>query len=197
MKKKKNILLCILLAIGMMGVCGVLIYKQNVELNRPENILDKLSNIDSYSTKVTYIVKNSRAEFKEEGLIEFNGDNETKITLENRMEIFKDGKIYMKYIDENKNYSVSEDFDNFYQFMFINYLSRFLNEENNVTYSYETIENVEYLVIDYLLLSGNQNFYKEKLYIDIKNKKPFKAIIYDKNNAEKLNIGYSEFIKGN
>ncbi|CUO22714.1 MAG: germination lipoprotein GerS-related protein [Sarcina ventriculi] len=197
MKKKKNILLCILLAIGMMGVCGVLIYKQNVELNRPENILDKLSNIDSYSTKVTYIVKNSRAEFKEEGLIEFNGDNETKITLENRMEIFKDGKIYMKYIDENKNYSVSEDFDNFYQFMFINYLSRFLNEENNVTYSYETIENIEYLVIDYLLLSGNQNFYKEKLYIDIKNKKPFKAIIYDKNNAEKLNIGYSEFIKGN
>ena len=191
MKKKKNILLCILLAIGMMGVCGVLIYKQNVELNRPENILDKLSNIDSYSTKVTYIVKNSRAEFKEEGLIEFNGDNETKITLENRMEIFKDGKIYMKYIDENKNYSVSEDFDNFYQFMFINYLSRFLNEENNVTYSYETIENIEYLVIDYLLLSGNQNFYKEKLYIDIKNKKPFKAIIYDKNNAEKLNIGYS------
>ena len=106
-------------------------------------------------------------------------------------------KIYMKYIDENKNYSVSEDFDNFYQFMFINYLSRFLNEENNVTYSYETIENIEYLVIDYLLLSGNQNFYKEKLYIDIKNKKPFKAIIYDKNNAEKLNIGYSEFIKGN
>ena len=197
MKKKKNILLCILLAIGMMGVCGVLIYKQNVELNRPENILDKLSNIDSYSTKVTYIVKNSRAEFKEEGLIEFNGDNETKITLENRMEIFKDGKIYMKYIDENKIYSVSEDFDNFYQFMFINYLSRFLNEENNVTYSYETIENIEYLVIDYLLLSGNQNFYKEKLYIDIKNKKPFKAIIYDKNNAEKLNIGYSEFIKGN
>ena len=142
-------------------------------------------------------MKNSRAEFKEEGLIEFNGDNETKITLENRMEIFKDGKIYMKYIDENKNYSVSEDFDNFYQFMFINYLSRFLNEENNVTYSYETIENIEYLVIDYLLLSGNQNFYKEKLYIDIKNKKPFKAIIYDKNNAEKLNIGYSEFIKGN
>lgn len=197
MKKKKNILLCILLTIGMMGVCGVLIYKKNVELNRPENILDKLSNIDSYSTKVTYIVKNSRAEFKEEGLIEFNGDNETKITLENRMEIFKDGKIYMKYIDENKNYSVSEDFDNFYQFMFINYLSRFLNEENNVTYSYETIENIEYLVIDYLLLSGNQNFYKEKLYIDIKNKKPFKAIIYDKNNAEKLNIGYSEFIKGN
>ena len=197
MKKKKNILLCILLTIGMMGVCGVLIYKQNVELNRPENILDKLSNIDSYSTKVTYIVKNSRAEFKEEGLIEFNGDNETKITLENRMEIFKDGRIYMKYIDENKNYSVSEDFDNFYQFMFINYLSRFLNEENNVTYSYETIENIEYLVIDYLLLSGNQNFYKEKLYIDIKNKKPFKAIIYDKNNAEKLNIGYSEFIKGN
>lgn len=197
MKKKKNILLFILLAIGMMGVCGVLIYKQNVELNRPENILDKLSNIDSYSTKVTYIVKNSRAEFKEEGLIEFNGDNETKITLENRMEIFKDGKIYMKYIDENKNYSVSEDFDNFYQFMFINYLSRFLNEENNVTYSYETIENIQYLVIDYLLLSGNQNFYKEKLYIDIKNKKPFKAIIYDKNNAEKLNIGYSEFIKGN
>lgn len=197
MKKKKNILLCILLTIGMMGVCGVLIYKQNVELNRPENILDKLSNIDSYSTKVTYIVKNSRAEFKEEGLIEFNGDNETKITLENRMEIFKDGKIYMKYIDENKNYSVSEDFDNFYQFMFINYLSRFLNEENNVTYSYETIENIEYLVIDYLILSGNQNFYKEKLYIDIKNKKPFKAIIYDKNNAEKLNIGYSEFIKGN
>lgn len=197
MKKKKNILLFILLAIGMMGVCGVLIYKQNVELNRPENILDKLSNIDSYSTKVTYIVKNSRAEFKEEGLIEFNGDNETKITLENRMEIFKDGKIYMKYIDENKNYSVSEDFDNFYQFMFINYLSRFLNKENNVTYSYETIENIEYLVIDYLLLSGNQNFYKEKLYIDIKNKKPFKAIIYDKNNAEKLNIGYSEFIKGN
>ena len=197
MKKKKNILLCILLTIGMMGVCGVLIYKQNVELNRPENILDKLSNIDSYSTKVTYIVKNSRAEFKEEGLIEFNGDNETKITLENRMEIFKDGKIYMEYIDENKNYSVSEDFDNFYQFMFINYLSRFLNEENNVTYSYETIENIEYLVIDYLLLSGNQNFYKEKLYIDIKNKKPFKAIIYDKNNAEKLNIGYSEFIKGN
>lgn len=197
MKKKKNILLCILLTIGMMGVCGVLIYKQNVELNRPENILDKLSNIDSYSTKVTYIVKNSRAEFKEEGLIEFNGDNETKITLENRMEIFKDSKIYMKYIDENKNYSVSEDFDNFYQFMFINYLSRFLNEENNVTYSYETIENIEYLVIDYLLLSGNQNFYKEKLYIDIKNKKPFKAIIYDKNNAEKLNIGYSEFIKGN
>lgn len=197
MKKKKNILLCILLVAGIIGICGVLIYKQNIELNKPENILDKLSNIDSYSTKVTYIVKNSRGEFKEEGLIEFNEDNETKITLENRVETFKDGKIYIEYTDENKSYSVSEDFDNFYQFIFINYLSKFLNEENNVNYSYETIESMEYLVIDYLLLSGNQNFYKEKLYVDIKNKKPFKAVVYDKNDVERLNISYSEFIKGN
>lgn len=197
MKKKKNILLCVLLVTCIICVCGILIYKKDIDSNKSENILNKLSNIDSYSTKITYVVKNSRGEFKEEGLIEFNGDNETKITLENRVEIFKDGKIYIEYTDENKSYSVSEDFDNFYQFIFINYLSKFLNEENNVACSYETIENKEYLVIDYLLLSGNQNFYKEKLYIDIADKKPFKAIVYDKNDAERLNISYSEFIKGN
>lgn len=196
MKKKKNILLCILLITCIICVCGILVYRQNIELNKPENILKKLSNIDNYSTKITYVVKNSRGEFKEEGLIEFNEGSGTKITLENRVETFKDGKIYIEYTDENKSYSVAEDFDNFYRFMFINYLPKFLNEENNISYSYKTIEEKEYLVIDYLLLSGNQNFYKEKLYIDIKNKKPFKAIVYDKNDVDRLNISYSEFING-
>lgn len=195
MKKRKNILLGILLAICIIFVCGILIYKKNMELNTPENILNKLSNINSYSTKVTYVVKNSRGEFKEEGLIEFNKDDCTKITLDNRVETFKDDKIYINYINENKSYEVSEDFDNFYQFMFINYLPKFLNEENNVSYSYETIEEIEYFVVEYLLLSGNQNFYKEKLYIDIKNKIPLKSIIYDKNDIERLNITYNEFIK--
>lgn len=194
MRKRENILLFILLAICIIFVCGILIYKKNIDLNTPENILNKLSNINSYSTKITYIVKNSRGEFKEEGLIEFNKDDGTKITLSNRVETFKNEKIYIDYIEDNKSYEVSEDFDNFYQFMFINYISKFLNEENNVIYSYETIENMEYFIVEYLLLSGNQNFYKEKLYIDIKNKIPLKAIIYDKNGVERLNISYSEFI---
>lgn len=197
MKKRKNILLCVLLAVCIIFVCGILIYKKNMELNTPESILNKLSNINSYSTKVTYVVKNSRGEFKEEGLIEFNKDDCTKITLNNRVETFKDNKIYIEYINENKSYEVSEDFDNFYQFMFINYLPKFLNEENNVSYSYETIEDMEYFVVQYLLLSGNQNFYKEKLYIDVKNKIPLKSIIYDKNDVERLNIAYSEFTKSN
>ncbi len=194
MRKRENILLFILLAICIIFVCGILIYKKNIDLNTPENILNKLSNINSYSTKITYVVKNSRGEFKEEGLIEFNKDDGTKITLSNRVETFKNEKIYIDYIEDNKSYEVSEDFDNFYQFMFINYISKFLNEENNVIYSYETIENMEYFIVEYLLLSGNQNFYKEKLYIDIKNKIPLKAIIYDKNGVERLNISYSEFI---
>ena len=197
MKKRKNILLCILLAICIIFVCGILIYKKNMELNTPESILNKLSNVNSYSTKVTYVVKNSRGEFKEEGLIEFNKDDCTKITLSNRVETFKDNKIYIDYTNENKSYEVSEDFDNFYQFMFINYLPKFLNDENNVNYSYETIEDMEYFVVEYLLLSGNQNFYKQKLYIDIKNKIPLKSIIYDKNDIERLNIAYNEFIKSN
>ena len=197
MKKKKNILLFVLLAACIIFGCGILVYKRNVELNTPENIVNKISNIDGYSTKITYVVKNSRGEFKEEGLVEFNKDIGTKITLDNRAETFKDEKIYINYINDNKSYEVSEDFDNFYRFMFINYLSNFLNEENNITYSYETIDNHEYLVVDYLLLSGNQNFYKEKLYIDLEDKNPLKAVIYDEKDTERINIYYSDFIKNN
>lgn len=194
MKKGKNILLNItLLAACIICICGILIYKATENLNKPENILKRLLNVNNYSTKVTYVVKNSRGEFEEEGLIEFNKNEGTKITLLDRIEIFKDGKLYMEYIDHNKNYSMSEDFDNFYKYMFINYLHKFLNDENNVTYSSEVIDGTECYIVEYLLLSGNENFYREKLYIDIKNRKPLKAIVYDKSDGERLKISYSEF----
>lgn len=198
MKKQKNILLnIILLATCIICICGILTYRVIVNTNKPENILNKLLNINNYSTKVTYVVKNSRGEFKEEGLIEFSKNEGTKITLVDRIERFSDGKIYMEYINENKNYTVSEDFDNFYKYMFINYVPKFLNDENNVIYSNEIMDDTECYIIEYLLLSGNDNFCREKLYIDLKNKKPLKAIVYDKNNVERLKISYSEFISNN
>lgn len=196
MKNKKITLFLILLVIIICISIGglVLYFKKNVPITY-ESVLKSLLNAPSYSTDVTFIVKNARGEFKEEGKIEYN-PSETKIILSDKEQIFKSDKILIKYFKDNKEFQVDKDFDNFYKYMFTNEISNYINYENNVNYSWETIDGKEYLVLEYLLLSGNDNFYKQVFYIDSKSKIPVSSIIFDNKENERISIEYKNFIKG-
>ena len=195
MKFKKTTLITIILVIVAIGVSGLALYIKKTTPITPHDIVRGMISATSYTTDVTYVVKNARGQFKEDGKIEYISGENTKITVSDKEQIFMEDKIVIKYFKDNKIFNVSKDFDSFYKYMFINELPKFLEYENNVSYSWETIGGRECLMIEYLLLSGNDNFYKEVFVIDKKNKVPLNAVIYDNKGNERITVEYKNFIK--
>lgn len=197
MKNKKSTLVILLLVVItlILGIGGLALYQRRLTPVTPESVLKGLLNLKGYSTDVTYSVKNSRGEFREVGKIQYNLEEGTKITLNDKEQIFTDDKIIINYFKDNKTFKVDKDFDNFYKYLFVNEMPKFMEQENNVNYSWETVNEKEYLKIEYLLLSGNENFYRQVTYIDCKSKIPESSIIYDTKGNERIAVEYSNFIK--
>lgn len=195
MKNRKITLLFLLLVVIALVVGGLAIYQRKFTPVTPESVLKGLLSPKAYSTDVTYNVKNSRGEFREVGKIQYDADEGTRITLNDKEQLFTEDKIIIKYFKDDKTFQVDKDFDNFYKYLFVNEMPRFMEHENNVNYSWETVNEKECLVVEYLLLSGNENFYRQVTYIDCKNKVPVSSVIYDEKGNERITVEYSNFIK--
>lgn len=195
--KSRTILLLIILSVIVCVVGGLAIYQKKFFEIKPETILKELLSKKSYHTDITYIVKNARGQFKEEGKLEYNKGKGVKLILADKEQIFEDEKITINYLKDNKTYYVNKDYDNFYKYMFINDMHKYMNYENNVNYLLEEAEGKKTIKLEFFLLSGNDNFYKEVLLVDANKKVPIKAIIYDKKDEERIVIEYNNFTREN
>ncbi|MPQ43138.1 germination lipoprotein GerS-related protein [Clostridium tarantellae] len=197
MKKKLSTILFIILLIIIAIVGGLAICQKKVTKITPEDILKKTFEVNAYNTDITYTVKNARGQFEEEGCIEYHKDQGTRIKLKNKEQLFKNDKITIKYSNEDKIFEVNKDFDNFYRYLFINEIPSFLRDENTISYNLQTLEEKQYLILEFNTLSGNDNLYKGKILIDAVEKVPVETIIYDKKGEERIIAKYKNFNRSN
>lgn len=189
----KNRILIILLVIIIAIGGGLAVHQKVTKEMQPEEFIEDVLKAKQYTTNITYVVKNSRGEFKEKGQIYYNKEEGTKITLDNKEQLFKDDKIKITYFNENQSYEVPKSYDKFYKYLFINEISEFLiNDESKQIY-WDTSDTQKKAVVEFMLPEGNQNFYKEVLIVDYKTKSPSKIIIYDKNGQDRIEANFENF----
>lgn len=194
MKDKQNTILIIILIV-ILVIVGVLATYQKFHDVTPEEILEEMFSLETYETEVTYDVKNDRGQFQEKGRIYYDKEIGTKIVLDDREQVFKDDKIIINYFKDEKTYEVSEGYDEFYRFMFINKLKDICNQEHNITYKWNDENEKSEIILELKDLNGNENFEREILKIDAKKKVPKEAIIYGRENSESVVIRFDNFSK--
>ncbi|MGL4450940.1 MAG: germination lipoprotein GerS-related protein [Sarcina sp.] len=178
-----SIVVLILVVVGSLAFYTS--YKQN---NNPDKIIKDIIMSKKYELEVEYTTKNSRGEFTQKAKV-FYANDETKLILEDKEQIFSKDKIKINYFEGDKHFTVDRSYDEFYRFFLLNELSKYLKGKD-VKYT----QAADIMTIDFKTDSLNKNFAKAKLTINLREKEPETLIIFDDAGKEKVSVKYSGFI---
>ncbi len=188
---KKALLLLLLAFVFLISFgCGGCRKRQ---LN-PEEIVDKLKDLKSYSCEINIKVKNSRQilEYSCRELycrgagykVELGGD---------RVFLYKGDKIYVEDLKNGTKYVLNRDFDQVFKYSFIGDYIGLLYSNEKIIYTTRTETGVNYLGIGLVLPGSNRNLSSAVLYVEEKTAVPKNVVIYDGRNRETVEIVYSDF----
>lgn len=178
-----SIIVLILVVVGSLAF-----YKTYQQNNNPSKIVEDIVNSKEYTVDVSYTTKNTRGEFTEEGNISHSND-ETKLVLKDKEQIFSKDKIKINYFEGDKHFTVDRGYDEFYRFFLLNELPQYINKKG-VKYSQTNDE----MTIEFKTDSLNRNFSSIKFIVDLKNKQPKELIILDEAKVDRVTVRYSNFI---
>ncbi|WP_297520117.1 germination lipoprotein GerS-related protein [uncultured Clostridium sp.] len=185
MKNKILVSIVVLILIVVGSLAFFTSYKKN---NSPDKIVKDIIMSTEYEVDVSYTTKNSRGEFTEEAKISHAND-ETKLVLQDKEQIFSKDKIKINYFEGDKHFSVDRSYDEFYRFFLINELPQYL-KSNDVKYN----QVDDKMVIDFKTNSLNKNFSVAKLTVNLREREPEELIIYDETGKDRVVVKYSGFV---
>lgn len=187
MKKSLLIIFSMCFSICLLSGCG----KTSKDYNE---ITEFLKNIENYSSDVKIILKNNKQKIAYDTVQIYNKSLGHIVNLNNeRIFIYKDQNIYVKDIKNDKVYVQDNDFDKTFRLSFISEYVKMLYTNEQINYSYESIDDKEYMLIHYFIPGVNRNFSEAVLYINSENMKPKKVYIYDKDGIETMEVVYENF----
>lgn len=196
MKKNMIIILSIVLAV----ICFLLLIfmpklLKNKKIN-PENIIDNLKDLKSYSTNMSIEIKNDKQKLKYDCKQMYKRGVGYRLEIDkNRVLVFKDDKIYVTDLENNCLYSTGKEFDEVYKIGFIGEYIKLLYTDEKINYSNKKENEKEYLLIDLIIPSNNKNIKRAVMWVEKKEKKPYKTIIYNEDSEETIEIKYNNFQK--
>lgn len=192
---KKKLLLMFLVSVPVVIIIVVILFRVNVEPTN-EEIINSLKNINAYESNIEIRVKNSRDEESQELKTYYLKDIGGRIDFEDeRTKVYRDNKILVKDNISNKEYYINEEMDDLYSLTFLNKLLDYPINSEDLREGQEEWGETEYLEFTNELFLKNDNLYKVKVFIDKQQAIPIGAIIYDKNNKDRVRILYKNFIK--
>ena len=192
---KKKLLLMLLVAIPIILITLVIVLRMTAEPNNDE-IIKSLKEIKAYKTEIEFVIKNSRDEERQEAVQYYKKDVGGKIEFsEDRSKIYKDGMILVKDNISNKEYSINDSINDLYSISFLNKLLSYPIDNKGIQDGQEEWGETEYIVFTSELFLKNDNLDKVKIFIDKQKKIPIGAIIYDKNDNDRVRIVYRNFEK--
>lgn len=161
----------------------------------PNEVTDFLKDMNSYSTDVSIQIKNDKQTINYNCKEFYRQDIGYRLEInQDRVMIYKNNKIYINDIKNNKKYVAKEDFDNLYSYSFIGEYIRLLYTDENVKYSYKTESGREFLLIKLIIPGGSREINNAVMYVDNKSFKPEKVIIFDDKGNEKVLVEYKKLI---
>lgn len=158
-----------------------------------DDILNHLKNLKSYSANVNISIKNDRQELVYECKQFYDKIQGYRLEVgSDRVQVYKDNKIYVTDKKNGSRYVLDDDFDQTYSLSFIGKYIGLLYTNETIKYSLREIEGKSYQVIELLIPGNNRNIHRADMYINTKNYLPEKVIVYDQKNNEKILIKYNE-----
>lgn len=192
---KKKLLLIFLVSIPIILITLVVLFRITAEPTN-EEIIKSLKDIKAYKTEVEFLIKNSSDEERQNSIQYYKKDVGGKIDFgEDRTKIYKDNMVLVKDNVSNKEYIIENNMNDLYSISFLNKLLYYPINNEGLQEGQEEWGDTEYIFFTSELFLKNDNLDKVKVFIDKQNKIPIGAIIYDKNNKDRVRIVYRNFEK--
>ncbi len=192
---KKKLLLGLLVSIPIILIIFVILFRVTAEPTN-EEIIESLKGINAYKAEVQFIINNSRDEETQDTIQYYKKDVGGRIDFgTDRTKIYKDGSILVKDNIANKEYTMEDGMDELYSLSFVNKLLSYPIDNEGINEGQEEWGDTEYIVFTSELFLKNDSLNKIKIFIDKQEKTPIGAIIYDKENKDRVRIIYRNFEK--
>lgn len=192
---KKKLLKIFLVSIPIIVIALIVFFRLTAEPSNEEIIMG-LRNIKNYTTKVDYLIVNSRGEETEETIHYFSKDFGSRIDFgEERIKIYKDDKILIKDNISNDEYEIDKEMDRFHPIAFMDKLLENPIIDGEIKEGQEEWGEREYIEFTSELFLNNEHLDKIRIFIDKNEEIPIGAIIYDEDGNDKVRIVYKEFKK--
>lgn len=196
--KLKKVGYCVVI-VPLISIALIIIFRYKFFPTNDE-IIAYLRDSKGYISNVEYTIINDKGEYKEEAIISYNNEHNTKISFQNDItKIYNDdGSIRVE--DRGYEYSTSSKNDTIYSLAIINNILQ-ENDDNNyfdlsIKDIYEETDewgDKKYIVMNFDINEGNKHISTMDFYIEKKERIPVMIKIYDDNNAEKAKIVYKCF----
>ena len=166
--------------------------------SKDKNVIDHLKELKSYSCDMKITVKNDKqnVEYACKQYYSYGNGYRLEINKERNM-VYKENRIYVFDKENNKAYVKNDETDDIYKLSFIGEYIGMLYTNQNINCSIRKINGIEYALIKIDIPNQNRNAKYAVMYVNEKSSEPYKLIICDENNKEKMEIGYSNFILNN
>lgn len=192
---KKKLLLGLLVSIPIILIIFVILFRVTAEPTN-EEIIESLKGINAYKAEVQFVINNSRDEETQDTIQYYKKDVGGRIDFgTDRTKIYKDGSILVKDNIANKEYTMEDGMDELYSLSFVNKLLSYPIDNEGINEGQEEWGDTEYIVFTSELFLKNDSLNKIKIFIDKQEKTPIGAIIYDKENKDRVRIIYRNFEK--
>jgi len=161
----------------------------------PENVIDYLKEIGTYSCDFDITLKNDKQELKYSGKQFYDCNMGYRVELgSDRVMLFKDKKIYVSDLKNSSKYVTEEEFDSLFRVTFVGkYIGLIYIDEELKTY-YKTVNGKKYQLIEVTIPGGIREMNKGVMYVDTVDYLPDHLVIYDIEGKEKLTVYYRNFI---
>ena len=191
MKKKLLLTLSLLLFFSF-----ILLTSCNKKPKNINDILTFLKNMESYTTEMNMDIKNDKQTINYVAKQTYMRGGGYKLELNNnRVFIYKtDDNIYVSDKNNGRAYVQSKDFDEVFKLSFIGEYIGLLYTNEEMKYTMENINDIEYTVVNLFIPGNNKNINNALLYVNNKSMLPERLVIYDIKGKEKINITYSKFL---
>ncbi|MBS5823327.1 MAG: hypothetical protein KID00_05620 [Clostridium argentinense] len=188
-----------LLAIGSLIILTILFFTirgMRDSVAEEVQITEYLKNIKAYKSNVIIEVNNSKQNLVYKGKQSYKKNSTYVLELEDeRVFIFNNDELVVKDKHNNREYTISSDFDKVLKYCFIGNFINLLYTNEEINYSIEKVSNTQCLAISLLLPGINKNIYKGIMYVNLKNGLPKEFHILDINGKEKVKCTYEDFME--
>ena len=188
---KRNILITLLMIIPFISIILAILFRHAV-VPTNEEIVECVKNMKKYETIAEYTISNNRGTYNEKTKILFFDGHGFRIDFgEDLTKLYYEDKIIMSYNKKNEKYEVKRDIDKLYPLGVMSEI--FKNPVLGISEGQQEWGDLQYLKVDFDLITNNNHLDKATLYIDKTKKQPLLIKIYDNKGSERVKIEYREF----
>ena len=190
---KKKIKIALLFIIPFISILIIVMFR-GVVLPTNEEILSQLKDINSYETKVEYIIKNDKGEERENTTQYYLKNNGVRVDFNDELtKIYKDNGICVKDNILKSEYNIDNNMDILHSLAFVNKILSYPVINGTLKEGQEEWGDKIYIQVDTELFLNNEHFNSARIFINKKTKAPIGIVIYDKDGNDSVRIIYEDF----